>query len=452
MKKDSNKRQIRADGLVSALSGLGLSGKDKHNYTTYSPEIFQQAELSAWYIGSDIFSRIVDLPVEEATREGYRIFADDTELTAEFEDWASRFDLDSKIEKAMKYARVFGGAGLVNGADDSIDDPSLPFSQRKFKKLNYVVPYDRFYLTSSVEVEKNPISKNFLQPKKYLISGNAAIKNRTVHGSRVVRCTGVDVPEVSASSYGYWGDSILTRMRDAIIAYASANKSAAYLLGETGRMVIEISKLYEWLQMDSDESNMGTEALKARMAGLEYSGSVINGLILGEGEKANRAMINFSGIPEMLDRAKARLSATCNIPHTILFNESPSGLGATGGSQLTHWDQSIKRMQESKLRPILSAYADLFFLETNGKIPKYKIEFNPLQIPSASEIADIQTKRAAISRGLVQDLMITPDQGVAMLTDKNDPYSLNIEVDDSMDLAIDREKDQQEPESEDSAQ
>lgn len=432
------------DGMINAFSSLGMSGKDKHNQTTFSADIFNQLTLANWYVGSDIFKKIVNIPVEEMTREGYRLFSDDKELTSEFDDWAKQFDLDEKIEDGLKYAEVFGGCGLVLGADDSLDDPSKPFNPKQFKKLNYVVVFDRFYLTSGSAIENNASSKNFMKPKKYLLGGGANLKNNTIDASRVVRCEGVKVPMNLAQNYGYWGDTVLTATRDPIVAYITGNKSASYLLAETGRMVINISKLYEFLQMDgASENGAGTSALIARLRALEYSGSVINGLILGEGETASRAMINLSGIPEVLDRAKQRLATATGIPHTILFNESPSGLGATGNSEMTHWIEQIKRSQESKLRPILNRFVDLFFLETNkGVIPKYSIKFNPLSLPTPTEIANIQTARVNNVRGLIQDFVITPEQGLESLVDEDDLFSLDIEVDDSMSAALANAKEQ----------
>lgn len=450
MKKNIKRDSIdvlKFDGMINAFSSLGMSGKDKHNLTTYSPDIFNQLTLANWYVGSDIFKRIIDIPAEEMTREGYRIFSDDIELTKEFDEWAAQFSLDEKIEEGLKYAKVFGGCGLVLGTDDSLEDPSKPFNAKVFKKLNYVVLFDRFYLTSGSMVERNPASPNFLKPKKYLLGGQADMKNNTIDASRVVRCEGIKVPSNLSPNYGYWGDTALTTMREAIVAYATGHKSASYLLSETGRMVISINKLYEFLQMDgASENGAGTSALIARLRALEYSGSVINGLILGEGETAARAMINLSGIPELLDRVKQRLATATNIPHTILFNESPSGLGATGNSEMTHWIEQIKRLQESELRPILNRFADLFFLETNnGEIPKYSIKFNPLSLPTPSEIATIQTQRVNNVRGLIQDYVITPEQGLESLVDDDDPYSIDIEIDDSITAALASAKEEPEP-------
>lgn len=427
----------RIDGLINAFTSLGDSSRDKRSQTTYSRQIFNQLELANWYVGCDVFRRIVDVPIEEMTREGYRIFQDDEEITGDFCEWADQFCLDEKIEKAMKMAKLFGGAGLVLGLDDSPDNQNLKFNPKRFKKLQYVVVFDRFTLTSTNEIDKSPFSKNFLKPKKYLCAGANDLGGLTIDASRVVRCEGVEVPDYLLSNYAYWGDTALTALRDAISAYLTGNSSASYLLSETGRMVIKIDKLYEMLSRDGGNSNgAGTTALKARLAALEYGGSVINGFIMGEGEDASRAMLNLSGIPELLDKIKDRLSASTNIPHTILFNESPSGLGATGNSEMTHWYEFIKRKQECELRPILNSFVDLYFLEKMGKISKYSIKFNPLQLPSPSEIADVQTKRVTNIRGLIQDQVITPEVGLESLIDPDDAYSLDLEIDDSMMAAL----------------
>lgn len=427
----------KMDGMINAFSSLGMSAKDKHAHTSYAMQLFNQADLANWYVGCDMFRRIVDVPIEEMTREGYRVFSDDKEITGEFCEWADALCLDEKIEKALKMAKCFGGAALVLGMDDNTEKPQLPFSPNKFKKLNYVVVYDRFSLNASSTIDKSPFSKNFLKPKKYSIGGTSDLTGLVIDSSRVVRCEGIEVPDYFLPQYGYWGDSALTSLRDPLVAYLTGNKSSSYLLSETGRMVIKLEKLYQMLEMDgTSASGAGTEALKARLAAMEFSGSVINGVIMGEGESAERAMINLTGIPEVLVKIKERLAAATNIPHTILFNESPSGLGATGNSEMTHWYEYIKRKQECELRPILNRFIDLFFLEKTKKIPKYSVKFNPLQLPTPTEIADIQTKRVTNVRGLIQDQVITPEVGLESLVDEDDPYSLDIEIDDSMTAAL----------------
>lgn len=447
MSKKINRDSIsipRLDGMINAFSSVGVSGKDKHNLTTYSPDLFTQLTLANWYVGCGLFKRIVNVPVEEMTREGFRLYSGETEITGEFEEWASQFGIDEKIEEGLKYAQVFGGAGIVLGLDDSLDDPSKPFNPKQFSKLNHVTVFDRFYLASGGMIDRDPASKNFLKPKKYVLGGFSNVTKNVIDASRIIRCEGVVVPPNLLPNYGYWGDTALTTLREALVAYVTGNKTGSYLLGETGRMVINISKLYDMLEMDgASENGPGTQALIRRLQALEYSGSVINGLIMGEGETAARAMINLAGIPEMLLKVKEWLSSETNIPHTILFNESPSGLGATGNSEMTHWYEFIKRKQESELRPILNRFIDLYFLENNSKkIPKYSVKFNPLQLPSPTEVADIQTKRVNNVRGMVQDMIISPEQGLESLVDEDDPYSLDIEGDYSMEQALENQSDE----------
>lgn len=413
----------KIDGMINVLTGLGDSSKDKHMSMRYSNISYNQNYLSNFYVGCDLFKRIVNIPVEEMTREGFKVFVDDKDVTTDYAKWASAFDLDSKIEDCLKFARIYGGAGLVLGLNDSKDDPSLPFNPKKFSKLEYVQTFDRFYLIGNGQIDNDPASKNFRYPIFYSIS--SVKKSSKIHHSRIIKTFGEKVTNDLLSNYGYWGDSILTSVFDALVHFITAYKNGGYLLGETGRMVVQINKLYEMLSMNEG----GEAALKQRLKAIEYSGSVINGFILGENEKADRAMINFSGIPEMIDRMKQRLSAATNIPHTIIFNESPSGLGATGNSENKNWNQYIKRCQECELRPILNRFVELFFIETMKKVPQYDIKFNPLEVPNPIEIADVQSKRVTNLRGLVADQIISPEQAIESLTDKDDYYSLNINPD-----------------------
>ena len=189
MKKENKK--IRADGLTNALMSIGYSSTDKRRSTNYQAELWTQQTLTEWYIGSDIFAKIVDEPVEAMTRNGFKVYKDDTDITGDVEEWFKKNDLNSKIETGLKWASIYGGAGLLLGLDDAIDQPTKAFNPKSFKQLKWSAIFDRFNLVSGM-IDRDPSSDFFKKPKKYTLNYFSGAKNQgEFHASRLIRFEGV---------------------------------------------------------------------------------------------------------------------------------------------------------------------------------------------------------------------------------------------------------------------
>ncbi len=192
MKKQNKK--VRADGLTNALMAVGYAATDKRRSTNYQAELWTQQILTEWYIGSDIFAKIVDEPVEAMTRNGFKVVRENEDITGDIQEWFKKNDLDSKGETGLKWASVYGGAGLLLGLDDSLDDPTKPFNPKKFSQLKWSAIFDRFNLQSGM-IDRDPSSPFFKKPKKYTLSYLSKNNQGSFHASRMIRFEGVPVPD-----------------------------------------------------------------------------------------------------------------------------------------------------------------------------------------------------------------------------------------------------------------
>ena len=57
----------------------------------------------------------------------------------------------------------------------------------------------------------------------------------------------------------------------------------------------------------------------------------------------------FGGVAEILEKLRIDVIAASGIPHTLLFGQSPSGLGATGRSEERDFAKTCHHYQEQKL-------------------------------------------------------------------------------------------------------
>lgn len=84
------------------------------------------------------------------------------------------------------------------------------------------------------------------------------------------------------------------------------------------------------------------------------------------------------------------ISGAAEIPVTKLFGRSPSGLNATGESDLQNYYDMIAEKQEAVLRPILNKVLPPFIISTIGSLPEdFDFDFDPVAEPTDKERADL---------------------------------------------------------------
>lgn len=194
----------RTDALVNALTGQGVIGRDKTSCNNFCVDVVTSEQGMQLYRGNPIGARIVDNPVQAATRQGYELCIgdDDTPETYKPEtpeavaakapafnsssrrpttDWfqhpgahyrkvAARIDhrrhvhMDASddgknlsediskhfedlnvtplIKEAWCYARAANGGALLIGANDYTTDLRQPLDLRKVRSLDYLTPIE----------------------------------------------------------------------------------------------------------------------------------------------------------------------------------------------------------------------------------------------------------------------------------------------------------------------
>lgn len=410
----SKKFQFVVDGWTNVLTNLGVLNKDKRTGGSVEAVYLTREDVDNLYGGDDIAARIIDRLPEEMTREGFKVTAEGFEdLSEDCQKYFERYDLDSKIEQALKWARMYGGAAIIVGvADGSLG--TFPVNFQKINKIEYFTVLDRWRFAPQGEsdLDGNIASNNFGKPNFYTVqnfsSNNQQILQK-IHYSRVVRVDGAPVPWNAQSGERWWGTSILSRLRNAISNYQQAHDSAAVIVQDFTQLTVKLKNISDMLAQGDDE------AVQKRLALLAATSSVINAVVVEEGEEVERKSTAVTGLPEMLKLIGARLVAATDLPHTILLGESASGLGATGESEKRDWYDYVKNQQESILRPILTNLFKFIFLAkdgpTKGVMPAdYTIEFNPLWLPTEKEMVETRNIQAKTDEIYINASVLDPDE------------------------------------------
>lgn len=397
--------QIGADGWANLITGLGVAGKDKRmgGDAVYTKPMTEM-KCEEIYASEELAAKITDKLPYDATRMWLEFNKDN----AKYQEEIDRLDIQAKTFKAWRYARQYGGSAIFLNTGEKSGELVGPLEMRSVKTLKSLVVMTRFELLTDT-VNSDLSSPNFNNPETYTytpraitnFSNSSGLNNVKIHHSRLVRFDGKELGELLRSSNDYWGDSIYTALYDALRDYGISYGSVANIIQEFRMLVYQVKGLAQALAAGQES------IIRKRLEMMNLARSVIGSFMLDSDEEMNSMSAGVAGLDKLLEAMKERLQAATDIPHTILFNQSPSGLGATGRTEENIWYDHVKSQQEIYLAPKLDRIFEVMFNAkdgpTNGKEPEdWTYEFVPLKQMSEKELSEIYKNNMEGDRGYVE--------------------------------------------------
>lgn len=119
------KTQLRLDGYYNVLNKYGTQHDSTEYYQWASGSAVSDTELADLYAGNGLFSTIIDAPADDATKNGIDLGIKDKDLQKQLDNHLQTIRYQSKFAKALRWARLFGGAAVVMLVDDGrlLQDP-----------------------------------------------------------------------------------------------------------------------------------------------------------------------------------------------------------------------------------------------------------------------------------------------------------------------------------------
>jgi hypothetical protein len=224
------------DTLTNLVAGL-FSGKDKLAHDRFGLVPQDRGQLDAAYRGDWIARKAIDVPAFDMTREWRRWHAAQPQIEA-IEAEEARLGLQRKVARALRLARLYGGAALVLGIGDA--EPSQPLPAIGLGGLRYLHVMHRWEIAPG-EIDRDVLSPGFGEPGWYQLASTG--RSVRLHPSRVVRLLGAELPDGPAQGFDGWGDSVLQAVMDAIRQAGLATQGVATLIHEAKLDVIRIPNL-----------------------------------------------------------------------------------------------------------------------------------------------------------------------------------------------------------------
>jgi phage-related protein (TIGR01555 family) len=192
---------------------------------------------------------------------------------------------------------------------------------------------------SQTELYTNPGDPKFNTPERYTITPINGQPFR-IHESRILRADGVPTPERAQLQSLGWGDSVLTALWTALKNVGSADGYSIGILRDFVQGVMQIENLAQLIGAGRETD------LITRLNLIDMSRSILNTIILDKTENYSRISASVAGLPELLDRHREALAAAAEMPVTLLFGRSPSGLSTDDRSGERNWYDKIAGEQE----------------------------------------------------------------------------------------------------------
>lgn len=416
----------RLDGWMSLFTGIGTNSFDKrttHQFTV--PTLAYTDAIDLWR-GDDLAARAINSLPEDCFRQGYDIsFGREgkfDELKEDLELRMGELKVDELVERLFKYERAFGGGAILLGVDDGrkLDEP-LDLS--RVKSLDWLTVLEPLEVYPS-SYYQDPSSAKYGEPEFYrlqafTISGAGTVIGVTdrrappptihlIHESRLIVFGGIRVSRYQRNlglMGPLWGDSMLVRLVEALRDFNVAWASAGLIATDFAQSVISIENLMQLVAKDE-------KRVIARLQALEMGRSTARAILLDTKENYQRQSTSITGLPELLDRLSARLASAIDIPLSLLFGQTPKGLGADASQDVRWYYDKVQSVQRRRIGPVVRTIASLIMgTMRKKKLPKrWSVRFHPLWQLTDQEKAEARLTQARADSMYVKAGAVWPQE------------------------------------------
>lgn len=429
------------DSFRNAITGIGTS-RDKREGGHIKAENITKENAEELYRSSDLGGVLVEALPDEMTREGWVVNIEgEPELQEEVNAYIEGLGFAERLKEALYWSRQHGGAGILVGADDGAIDLGQPLDLDRISTIQFFTTltrwelYPMYYYGDPLAPKYGHPSVFYLQQlfglpqeiadvgghmggafipqsnsmmammlnypevtlkataKGYegrgVLSGKAgslittAQPLRTVHESRFLLFDGVPVTRTQRVRNNGWGDSVFTRVYEVLRDYDLSWGGVCNLLQDYAQGVYNIQGLADLMTGNDD----GVVAARAQL--LDLTRSLARAIVLDAGSKDvppesfHREVTPLAGLADIMQQLALRLATAARMPVSLLLGQAPSGLNATGDSDIRWYYDRIKSKQNEQLTPVIKRLMKIVFATkdgpTKGKEPKnWSITHNSL--------------------------------------------------------------------------
>lgn len=378
-----------------AAVGRGTGNINDGSSYGFNPLSRNRTLLEYMYRGSWVAGRVIDCWAQDMTREGVTVQSDDDpRKIKDIEKAMLQMEIDSRFCSTLKWSRLYGGAGafiMIEGQDPKTE---LKFETVKKGQFKGLLPMDRWLLQPDLMKLVDKYGPDIGLPEYYntLATAPGMPDSLTIHYTRIIRFEGVELPYWQKVSEMMWGQSVLERMNDRIIAFDSTTTGAAQLVYKAHLRVLKMKNLRKAIAAggqiyDSILENVNMIRSMQTNEGLT---------LIDQEDEFETNQYTFSGLDSVLMQFGEQLAGASETPLVRLFGQSPKGFGNGEADLRNHYDQ-ISSTQTSKLSiPYAKVYRLIHINVTGNDAPDgFELDFKPLWEMTDTEMSEVNSKEVS---------------------------------------------------------
>ena len=341
--------------------------------------------LSQLYVEYGIIQTIVDVPVDDAFRGGVKIITsqlDEDEIKELETECDKQGDIDALVQ-AKKWARLFGGGGVVinNG-----QDPSQPLDIKAMKKGDKLkfVDADMWELFWSQQNTGNMAAVNGADLDVEVFDYYGI---RT-HESRVIKVKGMKAPSFVRPRLRGWGVSAVEAFIRSLNQYMKATNLSFEILDE---FKIDIFKIKGY--NNSLISSRGKQIIQDRVALTNMTKNYQSAITMDAEDDYIQKQLSFAGIAETMAGIREQVAADLRMPQTKIFGSSSAGFNS-GEDDIENYNAMVESTIRSKSKYEIIKMLELRCAVLFGFVPDdISVEFQPLRVLSSEQEESVKTQK-----------------------------------------------------------
>lgn len=388
------------DAFQNALARIGYGTPNLSEGTDYVNIRLTRyfMTLISLYRSHWIIRKIVDVPAEDMCKNWYQFVSDiDPEMADKYQRKERVTKTKANILKALKFGRLFGGAGaviIISGHENYLDYP-LDYDTIMPDSYKGLLVFDRWSgIQPCAELNHDIESPDFGLPEHYTVSMSDGSGTFRVHSSRVLRFPGRLLPFWEEQAEMYWGTSEIELVFDELKKRDNSSWNIASLLFMANIRVLKMGDLRNMLVT-------GNQAVQSKLyQSLSAQNHLMSSqgiLVLDENDSYEQhETTGFKGIADVYETFMLDIAGAAEMPVTKLFGRSPAGMNATGESDLQNYYDSIEQKQEAFLRPAIEKLLPVIAMSEWGGIPDdLDFAFLPPATTPSDKLAELAAKKTS---------------------------------------------------------
>lgn len=341
--------------------------------------------ISEMYVEHGVIQTLVDQPVDDAFRTGFEIKTSelDKDDIEKLQIYLERNEVIKNIIQALKWARLYGGGGILLITDDN---PMTPFNPDKVNEKTKIRfrGVDMWELFSVEQPTQGEMNLSEIERTQHFFN----YYGKQVHPSRVYRITGKEPPSFVRPRLRGWGMSELEKVVRSLNQYLK-NQDVVFELLDEAKVDVYGIEGFNDAMLNKD----GTEAVANQIQLSNVIKNYVHAIVMDKNDTYEQKQLSFAGLSEILTQIRQGLAADLKMPMTKLFGISAAGFNS-GEDDIENYNSMIESEIRSKIKFVVLDIIELCCRNIFGFAPKdLMIKFNPLRELSAKEEEEVKTAK-----------------------------------------------------------